>query len=784
MRVLALVAFCALGLGLIFSRTAAAEEFQLVPLRVTFNSQERGDRLVYLDEQQEIWFPLQDLRTFGFIPQVESREIEGEPYVLLGALAPGLTYTFDLRKLHLEIVTDTAQLEKGVYNFQRKRAQNTQFPDQSSAYLNYAINRTSGDEQELLSVLAPYELAVSFGKPLLYSSFLYSQDQETKKNQRLMTNLTWDEPDWITRFTLGDMLASSSDLGSRAVVGGFGFATEGGLDPYWVRYPGISISGATATPSQVQVLVNDLPVFSENVPPGPFEFRNLPYALGGGTARVIIKDAFGKVTTLEVPYYNSKSVLKAGAHDFGYFAGYLRLNLDDPEATKEYGDPAYFAFHRYGVFDWLNLGLRAEGSGRLSNVGGGIRLLVGRLGEVAAVYSASRFGEAEGESALYSYQYSGRWFSFGLTDQWTSRLYATVEDPPDKDKNRLSWSANLGFSTGWLGSVSLAQIHDEPYVAPPSTTTTMTYVRQLVGSTMVLLRGTRNVEETEPEPKTEVTVSASLLMFFGEGRTASVNHTKSGDDRQSRIGYQKAVGVGTGLGYGMQLTHDSNIEADDGYGGQANLQYNGRWAQMGIDHRKLAGLNSTTLSLAGSFAWVDGGLYPSRPITDSFALVRVPGIEGVRVKAGYQPIGETNADGELLVPNLVAYNDNAVEVDQRDIPFEYEVRRLKKHVAPWHRGGALVRFPVKRIQAFNGTLFVVSEGQRKSADLAALEIELAERKETVIIGQGGEFYLENVPPGRYKARVFRDDLSCNFTLEIPESDESIIDLGETTCKVD
>jgi outer membrane usher protein len=788
MRVRVLVAVCALGLGLLLGRTALAEQLQYVPLRVVFNAKEQGDRLVYLTEQNQVWFPLQDLRTFGFIAPVEPRTVEGVQYVLLDALAPNVTYTLDLSKLLLQITSGTEQLETRTYDFQRKRAEEVQVPDTNSAFLNYAVSRTSGDNQELQSVLAPYELAVSFGKPLLYSSFIYSRtkESESKKNQRLVSSLSWDEPDWLTRFTVGDVLAGSGDLGSQALVGGFGIASEAELDPFLVRFPGINISGAATTPSKVQVLINDLPVFSEDVAPGRFEFRNLPYALGAGVARVIITDAFGRESTVEVPYYNSQSLLKAGAHDFGYFSGYLRLNLKDPLETREYGDPAYYAFHRYGVLDWLNLGLRAEGSKQLVNVGASTRLLVGRLGEVAAAYATSRFddldGNLDGDSASLSYQYSARSYSFGIAGQRASREYATIEKTPADDKNRLSWSANAGLSINWLGSLSLAQLHDEPYIEPAHTSTTFTYLRQVASNAMVLLRATQDVLEVEPEPQSELTLSASLLMFFGNGRTASVSHSKTEDVRQSRISYQKSVGAAAGFNYGMQLTHDSNIEPDGGYGGDANLQYNGRWGQVGIDHRKLAGLNSTTLNLAGSIAWVDGGLYPSRPITDSFALVRVPGIKGVRVKGAYQDMGDTNADGELLISNLSAYNDNAIAIDQRDIPFEYEVGRLQMHVAPWHRGGAVAEFQVKKIQALVGRLFVVSNGERKSADLAGLEVELPDRTISVIIGNGGEFYLENIQPGRYKARIFRDELDCRFTLEIPASSETIVNLGEKTCE--
>ena len=784
-----LVTLGALGLGLLLAYPAGAAEPELVPMRVIVNTVDKGDHFVYLTEDRKVWFPAKEFRDFGIIASIETKEIEGAPYVLLDALAPGITYKLDLKALLVTITTSTDQLDRHVYDLAPSRTGEAKYPDRATAYLNYSISDTVGDQQEFVSRVSPYELAISLGHPLLYSSFLYKKDTTTRESRRLVTNLTWDQPDWVTRFTLGDVYANSGELGSANLVGGFGIATEPSLNPYQVRHPGIDVSGAATTPSKVQVLINNLPVFSRDVPPGPFEIRNLPYAVGGGDARIVIRDAFGRERTLIVPYYNSQALLKAGYHDFGYFAGYLRQNID-AESEKEYGDPAYYAFHRYGFFDWLNGGLRAEGDKHLRNYGVNTRFLIGLWGELSAAYSTSDYDGIDGISRQFSYQYAGSWLSLSAVGRTMSRDYSTVEVAPEDDKSRLQWTGSIGLNAEWLGSLALQQTRDERYIDPIHTTTNLTYSRKLTGNSMVLFRATRDVEYVEPEPQTELSVAASVLVFFGIGRTAGLSQTRTtnNDDetvRETRLRYDQAAPAGTGFGYSAQVVHDTSQEVDRGYGGEATVQYNSRWAELGFEHRRAVGLDNSTLRLAGSFALIDGGLYPSRPITDSFALVRVPNLKGVRVKSAFQEVGETNGDGELLVPNLVAYGENTIGIDQRDIPFEFEVPRLEARVSPWHRGGAVVNFAINRVQAFIGTLYLVSkEKERTPAELAGLEIELPDRKESVIIGKGGEFYLENVPPGSYKARVFSDKLDCRFTLDIPQSNETIVDLGEHTCNLD
>jgi outer membrane usher protein FimD/PapC len=49
-------------------------------------------------------------------------------------------------------------------------------------------------------------------------------------------------------------------------------------------------------------------------------------------------------------------------------------------------------------------------------------------------------------------------------------------------------------------------------------------------------------------------------------------------------------------------------------------------------------------------------------------------------------------------------------------------------------------------------------------------------------GKGGEFYLENVPPGTYRALAEIPGKSCSFDLTVPETDEMIVDLGVLACE--
>jgi outer membrane usher protein FimD/PapC len=77
-------------------------------------------------------------------------------------------------------------------------------------------------------------------------------------------------------------------------------------------------------------------------------------------------------------------------------------------------------------------------------------------------------------------------------------------------------------------------------------------------------------------------------------------------------------------------------------------------------------------------------------VRNSFALVRVPGVDGVRAYASHQEIGRTNRRGNLLIPDLLPYYGNELNIADTDIPIDYTVPDVRITLAPPYRGGAVV----------------------------------------------------------------------------------------------
>jgi outer membrane usher protein len=73
-------------------------------------------------------------------------------------------------------------------------------------------------------------------------------------------------------------------------------------------------------------------------------------------------------------------------------------------------------------------------------------------------------------------------------------------------------------------------------------------------------------------------------------------------------------------------------------------------------------------------------------------------------------------------------------------------------------------------------------GQVRPVEFHEVRMRVGDQEMTFPTGKNGEFYLENIKAGTYKASFKDGEKPCTFDIIIPETDEMIIDLGGVTCE--
>jgi outer membrane usher protein len=267
-----------------------------------------------------------------------------------------------------------------------------------------------------------------------------------------------------------------------------------------------------------------------------------------------------------------------------------------------------------------------------------------------------------------------------------------------------------------------------------------------------------------------------FIYFLGNLASASavVNSSRLGTNTTLEL--TRSLGLGSGYGYRLDVRPGSTQV------GGALLQYQNEHGRYEVSADKARGNDTVTATVTGAVVSIGGGLYFTRPVGDGFALIRVPGVAGVPGYLSNQEVGRTNARGNLVIPGLLPYYANDIRIGTDGIPFNYSIGTRQETVAPPYRSGAIVTFPVVRIQVFTGRLRVRAGDRTMVPSYGELIVITKTTRFSSPLGSAGDFYFENLPPGNYAAEVGHSGGTCRFDLHIPTSDNTFVDLGEMICR--
>jgi outer membrane usher protein len=630
-----------------------------------------------------------------------------------------------------------------------------------SAFLNYAVTSENFSDAALLG-----ELGLSLGGA--FFDTVASRDAEGRF-ARGTTSLTFDDRQDLTRVVLGDTLADAGPLAGARLLGGVRYAKDFTIDPYFIPFPTGRFSGTVATPSIADVYVNGVLVRTLNLPPGQFNLQDLPATVGSGNTRVVIRNAFGQQQVLGGPLYISPQVLREGLEQWSYSAGFERRSLS--EDFGSYARPAIVARHRYGLTDTVTPGGFFNADSHL--IGGGpelaLALPVGQLGLFAGgsggVGSAGYAG-----SATYAYQSPG--FGIGLDAAYTSQHFGGIGLAPTDDRATLRLDGFLALPIGRdsvVAQISHAHFRD----AGRNDLASVSYTTRLSEALDLSLTLSQNRLQGTP---VDTGVFVSLTIPFGERRTAtaSVSHDSTGT--LGTLQAQQALPLGEGFGYLTQLQAGANAAR------LANGIYQGRYGRYELDLTQAAGSVHETAIVSGSVVAIGDGVQLSRPIRDAYALIRVPGVAGVTGYVSNQEIGRTDGEGELFLPDLQSYFGNRIAIEDQDVPIEYGIAATERVVAPPFHGGAVIDFPVRRLQVYAGTVVVEAGGEEIVPRYGDLTLAVAGKPVSSPIGAGGEFYFDTIEPGRYDAVISYAEGRCRFGFVAPAASEQFVRMGKLTCR--
>jgi len=775
-------------------------------VKITVNQEDKGDLFVDQAADGDFLVKTEDQKVLGFrTPLGQVTRIDGEEYRSLRSIT-GVSFTFDEGALALAIMAPPALLGKETVDFSAPQSEKVYYPADSSLFLNYGVDYLTGSSSSS-SLSLTDQFGARRGNLLFLSDSVFSRDAGQERFTRLQTSFTYDDRTELRRYLAGDFFASSGDLGSTLNMGGLSFAKVYSIDPYFINYPTLGISGQVATPSEAKIYLNGMLIKTQTLSPGEFQLKNLtPYG-AAGAVEVVLKDAFGREQRLNYPFYSSgASLLKKGLQEYSYNLGFLR----DQYATESnrYSDLAFSALHRFGVSDTLTLGLRAEAKENLYNLGSQATALLGHSGllSFSLAGSTSAAGKSGGAGSA-SYVYQGLVAGTNLSLSGYTREYAIVAASPLLVP-KIQAASSFSFTDKLLGSLSVGYAVTRMYLGQDSNVASVGYSRSLRGD-FSITANYRNVKQADYA--NEVYLALSYAPKPGLSVAASYQSSNGSSDSQLEV--QKNPPVGEGYGYRVSL---DRLESAGVASSTVNpsLQYNGR---HGIYQAEFTGQQSQGhateqyhLSTSGALVYAGHTFGATRPVYDSFGLVKVGDLEGVKVLLNSQEIGRTDSSGKLFIPELGSFYQNLVTIDTKQISMDYLLTSVAKVVSPPLRSGSCIPFIAKKLQPITGILKMRVAGVVKPVEFQEVTLRIKGKKIVIPTGTGGVFDIDLsqseefkklteaeesgcasfvagpslfIQPGTYQGEVDYLGKARIFPLVIPASTDQIIDLGEIIVEV-
>lgn len=759
------------------SKSSARAPFAMLIARVYVNTVNKGDVAILRDAQGHVLVPVAELDKWGLaLPRTAPVIIDGERYTAV-ADVEGLEVRFDPKRVTLELQVAAQALPKTAVNLGPQHRPGVVYPAENSFFLNYGLNASGDDSFGQRRYQFATELGARTGNWLFYNT---TDDQwgngTPGRFTRLLTNVQYEDRPNLRRLTLGDFFTPTFDLATSVPLGGASFTKFYSMDPYFIQYPTAAFQTQVTFPSTVQVRVDGNLIAQRQVPPGPVDITNITGVTGGQNVSVVIRDPFGREQVLQRPFFFATNAgLAQGLHEYSYNVGFLRRQYGI--ASGDYGPLAAAAFHRYAFTDQLTLGLRGQATQDLYNIGpfGTFQNPAGIFGVGASI--GGRDSRA-GPAASAAYSYTGGNFSLNVGLQYLSRDFAQLSDLESAFRARSNQYVSGSVYSPTLGTLTATYTSLAFYDAPKTRLWNLNYTRGMLGGKALLaLDYARTLE-----PQSSYVWLLSLRYFFDSNTSFVAAAGGTRDTNTQALSLEKAIPQGEGLGYTLMGGHVG--DGSDAAFGRAFVQANAAHATFGAEYarasRQGAAPGLSQVFVAGSIGAVGGSVFAGRPIQDSFALIRVPGLREVPVYANGWYAGKTDASGEVVATNIASYYDNFIAFGTGELPLDFVFPSSEKVISPPLRSGTLVAFVVKRNHAVYGALVELRDGQRRPLEFR--EIRLT-RGDVVIQGftaRRGEFYIEGVEPGQYRL-VLEGTPACSARIVVPDPAEAMTDVGSVVC---
>lgn len=450
-----------------------------------------------------------------------------------------------------------------------------------------------------------------------------------------------------------------------------------------------AVTGIANSRARVEILQNGVLIHSTLVPPGAFRLSDFPINNRSADLQVKVTEENGAQQTTIVP---ASSLLLAAEHasieGLSISAGQL---WDIGSLGSLESAPLLSASHGWYFGDLMSgiAGLQLTNNYYSGGIGLNTRLW--RTGQKAYIQllvsndlEQNRTG-AIGSAAM-NFVPSPQ-FQFGFSGNLRSRDYMSLHEAkmgPLMQSNgtgtRAQWGGNLNWKLGAAGGLSANMVRQTSFSGDFADTYAIGWNIPISGAQLGLnlthsparyIRNpTTDVSTWQPEIHS---IYASLVIPLRSGATSSssVSRTNSAERDVVRLSTSFDQKVSDYVSY------RASVDSVDSQSGATNTTLSAfmmpKYTSMSLGVSQ--GSNNSTYygeASGGVVVHREGIAFSPSPIQDSFGVVRVGDLAGVRLNTPSGPVW-TGLNGLAAIPALSPFQESRVELDTASIPDDIDV---------------------------------------------------------------------------------------------------------------
>jgi outer membrane usher protein FimD/PapC len=723
--------------------------------------------------RNDILVPSQDLSSFNLKQNYLERAritIGDIDYINLGKL-PLIDYklNYEILELVINFPPEAMPVQNiNIWQHDNPKLEGYRGDQASALFLNYDI--TFSDHRNQFYALGVQELDYSSPIGSFSQSFYAKQDFHGRNHHhivRLDTSWTSDNEEKIAQLKIGDSTTNSADWSSTTRFAGIQYATDFDIRPNLVTYPLIDFSGRADLPSALDVYANSRLVYRSELNIGDYNVDDLPVAAGRGALEVKQKDFTGKIQTISIPYYISPSLLKTGLNDYSFEVGTQRIHYSN--VSNRYKHLVSSFDYNQGITDHWTTGAHFESMKNIFAVGTTNMYQIGNYGVVSASVATSGPKLTNAQKLMLGYSFHEQEFDFGVQSTLAGRDFLNtfnLDNSGTKRSCQISTSYNLNDKS----SIGLNYLDATVYSLRRNSNISIlsaNYQNNLTRSSSLRFSVGKDFKRKQ---------NAFLVLSFSANLGASyINSSVSrqGKNKSEQYSISSTAREAGGMSYRASFNRSKRWTYDT----QLSLPVESAYATAFLfDYGE--GIVKQ-LELRGSVTGSQGSMFFSKPINQSFAVVKLDKLKNVGVYHNNQFVAKTDSKGMAFVPNIIPYIDSKITLDESTLPLSAQFIDTTAIVNPKRKYGVIAKFDIR--QTTVGEMVLVDQNGTHLAQDTDVKIEGIE--EELFIGYDGKLYIQDLKDLQHiKGAACEGDDCCHFEASLEGIERlDIIDLGVKTC---